>query len=217
MKIYAVNGSPRKNWNTAALLDEALAGAASLGAQTERIDLYDLDYKGCSSCFSCKRKGGSSYGKCAMRDGLTPLLSEIEEADAVIFGSPIYFGNVTAGMRGFLERLLFAHHTYDKEGTSLFPKQIKTAFIYTMNVTDEEMVKYGYLLNLKGMDSAISHHLGPLKVLYSNDTFQFDDYSKYVSPIFDPAHKAEVRSAEFPIDLARAHDLGEWCANGDAE
>ena len=44
MKIMAFNGSPRKQWNTATLLGKALEGAASQGAETELIHLYDLDY-----------------------------------------------------------------------------------------------------------------------------------------------------------------------------
>ena len=52
MKVMAINGSPRKKWNTATLLDKALEGAASQGAETELIHLYDLNYKGCISCFA---------------------------------------------------------------------------------------------------------------------------------------------------------------------
>jgi multimeric flavodoxin WrbA len=51
MKILAINGSPRKNWNTATILNSALEGAISVGAQTEMIHLYDFNYKGCISCF----------------------------------------------------------------------------------------------------------------------------------------------------------------------
>jgi len=65
MKIIGINGSPRKAWNTAILLNKAMEGAASKGAETELIQLYDLNYKGCTSCFACKIKNGKSYGKCA--------------------------------------------------------------------------------------------------------------------------------------------------------
>ena len=51
MEVIAFNGSPRKAWNTATLLEKALQGAASKGAVTELIHLYDLDFKGCRSCF----------------------------------------------------------------------------------------------------------------------------------------------------------------------
>lgn len=56
VKVLAINGSPRKNWNTDTLLQKALAGAKSVGAQTDAVHLYDLNFKGCTSCFACKRK-----------------------------------------------------------------------------------------------------------------------------------------------------------------
>ena len=78
-KVYAINGSPRRNKNTATLLDKVLEGAkeAAPEAVTERIDLYGLKYTGCVSCFACKRKDGPSYGRCALRDGLHDVLEKL--------------------------------------------------------------------------------------------------------------------------------------------
>ena len=90
--VIAINGSPRKTWNTATLLEHTIKGAESAGAKTEIVHLYDLDYKGCTSCFACKLNGGPSYGKCAMKDGLTLVLERIRNADALILGSPVYLG-----------------------------------------------------------------------------------------------------------------------------
>ena len=123
--VIAINGSPRKTWNTATLLEHALKGAASAGAATELVHLYDLDFKGCTSCFSCKLKGGKSYGNCAMQDGLTPVLEKIRDADALIMGSPIYVGTPTGEMRSFLERLVFPYLVYDQKRSTLFPKKIR--------------------------------------------------------------------------------------------
>jgi len=67
MKVMAFNGSPRKKWNTGTLLEKALEGAASRGAETELIHLYDIDFKGCISCFACKTIGGNSYGSVLWR------------------------------------------------------------------------------------------------------------------------------------------------------
>jgi multimeric flavodoxin WrbA len=64
VKVMAFNGSPRKKWNTATLLEKALEGASSQGAETELIHLYDLDHKGCISCFACKTTGGSILLRC---------------------------------------------------------------------------------------------------------------------------------------------------------
>lgn len=106
-KVIAINGSPRKNANTATLLQKALEGAASAGAETEMIHLVDLNYKGCISCFACKRKGTQYVNSCAMRDDLSPVLEKAMQSDGVILGSPIYLGDVTSLMRGFIERFGF--------------------------------------------------------------------------------------------------------------
>ena len=106
MKLLAFNGSPRKKWNTAQLLEHALEGAESEGAKTKLYHLYDLDFKGCISCFACKRDGGKGYGHCAVKDDLPGRIPRrIEKADAVLIGSPIYLGITTGVTRCFLERL----------------------------------------------------------------------------------------------------------------
>jgi multimeric flavodoxin WrbA len=56
MKAIFINGSPRKNKNTAQMLEAAMQGAQHAGAETELIQLYDLHYQGCKSCFACKQK-----------------------------------------------------------------------------------------------------------------------------------------------------------------
>jgi multimeric flavodoxin WrbA len=208
MKVIAINGSPRKNRNTAILLKQALEGAASEGAETELVHLYDLDYKGCISCFACKRINGVSYGVCAMRDGLTPVLGKIEEADALILGSPIYFGGVTGEMRSFLERLLFQYLVYDREMSTLSKKKIPTGFIYTMNVSQELVKAIGYEQNLKGIEMVLERLFGSSESLYVTDTYQFDDYSKYVSTRFNVEEKAKRREEEFPKDCRKAFDMG---------
>ncbi len=106
-RIIAINGSPRKNGNTATLLDKALEGAKASGPDdvvTECIDLYDLNYSGCRSCFACKRIGGKSYGKCAVQDDLHAVLEKVLTSDGIIIGSPIYYRNITGGLHSFLER-----------------------------------------------------------------------------------------------------------------
>jgi multimeric flavodoxin WrbA len=105
MNVVAILGSPRKNGNSAALLDAALKGAAESGAVCERIDLFDLQYKGCVSCFGCKRLGGASYGRCAQKDALTPVLEKILAADVLLLATPLYFGEVPGAVRNLLQRL----------------------------------------------------------------------------------------------------------------
>jgi len=208
MKILAINGSPRKNWNTGILLNKALEGAASQGAETEIIHLYDLKYKGCTSCFACKRINGKSYGKCAVQDDLAPVLEKLEKADAFVLGSPIYFGEITGEMRSFLERLFFQHLVYDKEGTLLTPKKMTTCFIYTMNAPEHAMKKRGYEEKIKNYEKMLERFFGPSHSLIVTDTYQFNDYSKYVSTRFDVEAKAKRREEVFPKDCQKAFDLG---------
>ncbi|MCH5186329.1 MAG: flavodoxin family protein, partial [Oscillospiraceae bacterium] len=107
MKAIAVNGSPRKGWNTDMLLRQALRGAADAGAQTELIQLSELTFSGCRSCFACKRAGAES-GRCMQKDDLQSVLDKILSADAVFMGSPIYLGNVSGMMYCLMERLVFS-------------------------------------------------------------------------------------------------------------
>ena len=207
MKVIAINGSPRKKWNTATLLEHTLEGAASKGAETELVHLYDLDYKGCTSCFACKLKGGKSYGKCAIKDDLTPVLEKIRTADALILGSPIYFGIVTGEMRSFMERLLFPNLTYTRPPQSLVPRSIPTAFVYTMNVS-EQMMKENYGPHIEANASVLKMMFGQAESLFSTETLQFEDYDKVVFNYFDPEERRKRRRDVFPQDCKRAHELG---------
>lgn len=211
MKIYAICGSARKESNTATLLREALKGAADKGADTELIFLYDLCYQGCSSCFSCKKLGDPSYGQCATRDELTPVLDKLKEADAILFGSPVYAGSITGEMQSFLERLCYPYSRYNPERSSLYGRRIKTVFIYTMNAAKERMEASGWNGQFINTQNVLDKILGPNRTLYSHNTTQFDDYSLYDSSAFDPAEKARIRREEFPAQLKQAYDLGVWC------
>ncbi|MHB0981488.1 MAG: flavodoxin family protein [Thermoleophilia bacterium] len=208
MKAIAINGSPRKKWNTATLLQNALSGCSAAGADTEIVHLYDLDYRGCISCFACKRIGGKSYGRCKVRDGLTPLLDLAASADILILGSPFYFHTETGEMRSFMERLLFPYLAYTPERTSLFPRKIRTAFIYTMNAPEDEMPVVHQDSSAAASRGIMAHIFGSCEVLLSTETYQFDDYSKYVTSRWDPEVKAKRRAEVFPEDCRRAYELG---------
>ena len=192
------------------MLEHVLSGAASKGAKTELIHLYDYDYKGCHSCFACKLKDGKSYGRCAVRDGITPVLEKIhEEADALVFGTPFYFGTMTGMMRSFTERLMFSHLVYAMPPASLFPRKIKTAFIYTMNVGEEHSNKVNYPVHIESNEWALSTIFGtPSESLSAFATKQFDDYSKYVFNMGDPVERVKNAEKIFPEDCKKAYDLG---------
>lgn len=207
MNVIALNGSPRKKWNTATLLQKALDGAASVGAQTEMIHLYDLKYRGCISCFACKRKG-STLGHCAMQDDLTNILEKITCCDVLLLGTPIYFSNITGMMLSFLERLLFSNMTYNAGHRSTFQGKLLSGFIYTMNVPSDTMEELGYNALFNHYKSRLESLGGPSEILVSNDTYQFDDYSRYEASLFNEEHKAQVRAEQFPIDCQKAFEMG---------
>ncbi len=208
MKAIAINGSPRKSWNTATMLEHALEGAGSAGAETKLIHLYDLDFKGCTSCFSCKRKGNTTAGLCAMRDDLREILAEVLASDVLILGAPIYFGDVTGEMRSFLERLLFPNITYDEFGKSLVERPIACGFVFTMNCPEQFMEKahYDILFELH------SHLMGILKgkteIVASYETYQFTDYSAMNAAAIDGAGRAKRRAEQFPVDCRNAYEMG---------
>ena len=132
-RIVAVNGSPRKGWNTDLLVEEAAKGAEAAGAEVARFDLYKLEkFTGCVSCFGCKRE--KTLGKCIWQDGLTPVLEAIREADGLIIGTPNYLGNISAGFRALYERLIFQYITYKKEVRSYNDRKIPVFLIMVIRM-----------------------------------------------------------------------------------
>ena len=212
-KIYAVNGSPRKNGNTAQLLQKALEGAASAGAEVKLIQLADLNFSGCRSCFACKKLANPSPG-CVLKDDLSETLQELLHADGIIMGSPIYFGAETGLYRNFLERLFFPMLRYTNPPSSRAEKKIDFGFIYTMNVPENLMDEYGYnaYLQSQSQTPGLIFNSQNIYTLYACDTHQFDDYSKYECTLFDAGHKAEMRKTQFISDLAKAFEMGRKLA-----
>lgn len=208
MKAIAINGSPRKEWNTGILLNKALEGARSKGAETEIIHLYDYEYKGCISCFTCKIKGGKSYGKCALKDDMTQVYEKIKDIDVLFLGSPIYFGDVTGEMRSFIERLLFPYLVYTMPPRTLYPRKISIGLIYTMNCSEEFSSKIGYDMLFKSNEKVMNMILGKAESLMSYDTYQFEDYSKVVADGIDESKKKKRREEIFPVDCENAFNLG---------
>jgi len=212
MKLIAVNGSPRKKWNTARLLEKVVDGAKAAGMGAKLVHLYDFDFKGCISCFGCKRIGGKSYGRCAMRDGLTPLLDEIHGADALALGSPVYFMAETGETRSFMERVAFQYLRYADPPGTLFPRRIRTALVYTMNVNEEQAGAMGLTARTDMSRWFTERVFGSCEVLNSYDTLQFSDYDAYENSRFDPKAKMRRHEEVFPKDMEQAFELGQRMA-----
>jgi multimeric flavodoxin WrbA len=208
MKLIAVCGSARKQGNTAKMLHQVIEGAKSVGAETEFVNLFDLNYKDCNSCYACKLKNSKSFGHCTVNDELKPLLEGIEQSDVIVLGSPIYYGNLSGQMRSFTDRLLFQYLDYGGKGNGPKPKNFKTALIATMNGNDESYIKRGVMDALVRFVEMMSHTLGSCELLTLTNTTLFGDYSKYVYLMPDKEEKANRIEDISAMDLQKAFYLG---------
>ena len=207
-KVIILNGSPRKNWNTYKMCESFANGVKESGADSEIINLYDVDFKGCRSCFACKLKGGKSFGKCGYPDGLTPILEKVSQADGVVLASPIYFGDISGVMRSCMERLFFPFFEYKEGYPSIAPKKLKTAVIYTMNV-QEDLGNQIYADLFNKVENFMEIAFSKPERICAFDTYQFNDYDKYVCEVFDKNHKLKQREEQFPKDLQKAFEIGK--------
>ena len=206
------NASPRKNWNTAKMLEAAAEGARDAGAETEIVNLYDFPFAGCKSCFACKLKNAKTNGVCAIRDDLRPILERARKADVLVLGSPVYFSYPTGVYRSFFERLAFPVYSYHYEdGKPLVcrDKVIETANIFTMNCPKEMMEKIGYPTLLEANTQVMASVFGASETLYACNTYQFTDYSRYDMTLFTEEEKRVYRDSHFATDLASARALGK--------
>ena len=206
------NASPRKGWNTAKMLEAAKVGAEEAGAETELVNLYDISFPGCKSCFACKLKNAKTNGVCAIRDDLRPILERARQADVLVLGSPIYFSYPTGVYRAFLERLAFPVYSYHYEdGKPLVcrDKVIETANIFTMNCPEGMMKEIGYPTLLEVNTQTLAAVFGASETLYACNTYQFADYSRYDMTIFTEEEKRTHRDTHFATDLANARALGK--------
>ncbi len=214
-KMIILNASPRKNRNTATLLKEAQRGAEAAGAEVEYIDLVSLNFKGCVSCFACKRSGNTCKGLCAYKDDLHPVLERILQADAFVMGSPIYWSYPTGMFRNVIERLLFPILRYDLDeatgGASKYiEKKMNTALIYTMNNTADRYKLVHYDTILAPDQQYMQMMFGSCEVLNAYETWQFyPDYSKYDTSAIDVEAKKWSRDNQWPKDKEAAYEMGK--------
>lgn len=101
MKVLALIGSPRKGSNTDILVDNILKGCKEKGFTAEKLYLYDFDISACTDCRLCKSK---DY-ECAIKDDMQQIYPLIEEADVIIFGTPVYWYGPTGKMKLLIDRM----------------------------------------------------------------------------------------------------------------
>jgi multimeric flavodoxin WrbA len=100
-KLLILLGSPRKRGNSTLLAAEAAKAAKAAGASVETVFLQGLSIKACTACDACQRKPGSG---CVLRDDMQKLYPKLKAADALLLASPIYWANMSAQMKTFMDR-----------------------------------------------------------------------------------------------------------------
>ena len=207
-RIIIIDGGPRKNFNTASILQKFAEGASSVSdtIEVKTVRLYGLDYKGCMSCMACKIKGKAS-NVCKFKDALTPVLEDIAQADGLVLGSPIYYGDVTGQMRTFLERLACPWLSYNDYSMTA-PKQMPVVLVETMNGTPERNNSQGY----GSMEYCIKAALGDFKRLIAYNTYQVKNYDRYELAGFSEEAKRQWRNEHLEQDLQHAFDEGRKMA-----
>ena len=105
MKIIGLAGSPRKDGNTSYVVSKILEGAEEAGAEIQLWNSSELDIKPCKGCLSCVKNG-----KCVIDDDMQKIYRSLKQADALVLGSPVYMGQMSAQAKIFTDRL-FAHIT----------------------------------------------------------------------------------------------------------
>lgn len=211
MKIIAINGSPRKGWNSDRLLESWVEGIKSVipDAEVKRVNLYDLKFTGCRSCFACKLKGGRFFGTCPIPDGIHDLLASIREADAVAIASPIYYLDLNAYTKCLIERMVFSVAQYSNPPVSLAPKRVSFTMLYSMNTTESDFKSYGIEGRCTATERVLSlFYFMPVHQVTAFDTYQFSDYTKYESSMFSEAEKRRQHEEQFPKDLRSSFEEG---------
>lgn len=100
MKVIGINGSARKDGNTAIIIRKVFEEIKKAGIETELIQLADYDIHPCRGCFACKGRGNCVFAK----DGFVEIFRCMIGADGIILGSPVYSADVSAKMKAFMER-----------------------------------------------------------------------------------------------------------------
>ncbi len=176
MKILAISGSPRPKGNTNYLVDQALEEASKLGIETEKIVLSDYRVNPCLGHDNC-----ASLGSCLQKDDTAAILDKFCQADGVILATPVYYFNITAQMKTFIDRNYFL---YEKSTKS----RAKTVGVIV-------------IATCEGIDDTL-HTLGQ----FMDETFDIEDAQRlivtgYASRLGDAKNK--------PALIADARNLGK--------
>lgn len=141
MKVLGISGSPRIRGNTDILLDRALEGAKSAGAETEKIILNKLKFVGCQECREIPDER-----PCIVQDDMQSVYPKIKGADAIILASPIFFGSISAQTKAMIDRFQCVWTAKYVLKRDMFPGEKTGAFISVEGTDIETFFKNARLI-----------------------------------------------------------------------
>jgi len=153
MRVVCLKGSPRSHGNSSQLADYFLEQLQEHGVETQTFNLNDLQMQGCQACDACKR----DHDRCIVGDDLSDVLDAVFAADALVFSSPVYYGDVSAQLKTFIDRSYsFLKPRYiTLEHPNRFPQRKPLAFILTQGhrdgrVFDDILPRYSQIFHWTG-------------------------------------------------------------------
>ncbi|HIZ76747.1 MAG TPA: flavodoxin family protein [Firmicutes bacterium] len=143
-KILVVVGSPRVGGNTDQLADAFMRGLRENNHSVKKIHLAKVKVNPCLGCEQCFRNGTP----CVQKDDMNDILKDVEQADLIVFACPVYFSNLTAQMKMFIDRFYCMYHQYhafSKKETMLLMTAggpVPTSFQTSMDYFDYTVVNF---------------------------------------------------------------------------
>ena len=188
MNILGIMGSPRLGGNTDLLMDEALKGARSQGAFAEKIIVDELDIAPCRELCGCMKDG-----RCVIRDDMDDIYRSLEEADALIIGSPMFFYGLPSQLKALVDRCqaLWARKYVLKQES---PMQGRKGAFIAVGATKGSDLFDGSKLTIKYFFDAIGFEYAGELLVWNVD------------------EKGVVR--KHPTAMADAYELGKKIAGG---
>jgi len=196
MKVVALLGSPRPKGTSATLAGKFLELAGQRGFTPVVHELNSLHYRGCQGCFACK----TSRNDCILQDDLTQVLADVAAADVLLLATPVYFGDPTAQLKGFIDRT-FSYFAPDYR-TSATPSRLaagkKLVFIQTQGNPDETFFadifpKYAGFLKRNSFGEA--HLIRARGVATADDIVKNDAYQQQVEQVAEAVFGSHVAAS----------------------
>ncbi|MDP2846589.1 MAG: flavodoxin family protein [Humidesulfovibrio sp.] len=170
-RIVCLQGSPRPMGNSASMASALCEAATGEGAQVTTFALNSLEYRGCQGCLLCKTR----FEACVLKDGLTPVLEAVRHCDVLVLATPVYFGEVTAQLKAFIDRtysFLTPDYAFNKDKRTRLAPGKTLCFVIAQGHPREDLFadifpRYAYFFNWLGFSH--SRLLRACKVYHLGD------------------------------------------------